>query len=140
MEIDPAVLGVLIPLVAVTLGIGLAIVSVFTRHRARIAALEQRHRERMAAIEKGIELPPELADDAGAPGNATRAKKPAARYLLQGLVCFGIGVALLLSTLTIMPEELLLPGGILVAIGAALIIFYFVVGKQESGPPDDITR
>ena len=124
-------IGVLIPLVAVFMGIGLAIVSVITQHRARVKALEQRHRERMAAIEKGIELPPELASDAGE--DAGRGRKPASRYLLQGLVCLGIGIALLISSVTIMPAELQLPGGILVAIGADLLVFYVATGRTT--PP-----
>lgn len=124
-------IGVLIPLVAVFMGIGLAIVSVITQHRARVKALEQRHRERMAAIEKGVELPPELASDAGE--DAGRGKKPASRYLLQGMVCLGIGIALLISSVTVMPVELQLPGGILVAIGAALVIFYVATGRTK--PP-----
>ena len=131
METTVSEIGVLIPLVAVFMGIGLAIVSVITQHRARVQALEQRHRERMAAIEKGIELPSDLASDAGE--DAGRGKKPASRFLLQGLVCLGIGIALLISSVTIMPAELQLPGSILAAIGAALIIFYLVIGR--STPP-----
>jgi hypothetical protein len=137
---DVEQLGVLIPLVAIFMGISLAIVTVLAQHRTRLAALEQRHRERMAAIEKGVELPPELDSDTDAQGNMARAKRPASRYLLQGLVCLGIGLALLLSTLTVMPQELLLPGAILVAIGAALIIFYLATGRQESRPPGDPPR
>jgi hypothetical protein len=132
-------IAVLIPLVAVFMGIGLAIVSVIARHRARVKALEQRHLERMAAIEKGIELPPELASDAV--DDASRSRKSAARYLLQGLVCLGIGIALLISSVTIMPIEMQLPGGILVALGAALIIFYVATGRPKPPvPPGDGPR
>ena len=130
METTVSEIGVLIPLVAVFMGIGLAIVSVITQHRARVAAMEQRHRERMAAIEKGIELPLDLASDSD---DAGRGRKPASRYLLQGLICLGIGAALLVSSFTIMPTELQLPGGILVAIGAALVIFYVATGRTT--PP-----
>ncbi len=131
METTVSEIGVLIPLVAVFMGIGLAIVSVITQHRARVAAMEQRHRERMAAIEKGIELPPDLVSDSA--DDAGRGRKPASRYLLQGLICLGIGAALLVSSFTIMPAELQLPGGILVAIGAALVIFYVATGRTK--PP-----
>jgi VIT1/CCC1 family predicted Fe2+/Mn2+ transporter len=135
MNLNVAQLGVLIPLLAIFMGLSLAIVTVFTRHRSRIAALEQRHRERMAAIEKGVELPPELSPDTEAESDAGRVRKPAARYLLQGLVCLGIGAALLVSTISVMPEELLLPGSILVAIGAAFVIYYFIAGRNETPPP-----
>jgi mannose/fructose/N-acetylgalactosamine-specific phosphotransferase system component IIC len=139
METTVSEIGVLIPLVAVFMGIGLAIVSVITQHRTRVKALEQRHRERMAAIEKGIELPPDLASDTG--DDVGRGKKSAARYLLQGLICLGIGAALLVSSFTIMPAELQLPGGILVAIGAALVIFYVATGRTKpSALPGDPPR
>jgi hypothetical protein len=136
MGITVEQIGVLIPLVAVFMGIGLAIVSVIAQHRTRVKALEQRHLERMAAIEKGIELPPDLASDPG--DDAGKTRKPAARYLLQGLVCLGIGVALLVSSVTIMPAELQLPGGILVAIGAALVIFYVVTGRPGKPGSSDV--
>ena len=129
METTVSEIGVLIPLAAVFMGIGLAIVSVIAQHRTRVKALEQRHRERMAAIEKGIELPPDLASDAG--DDTGQGKKSASRFLLQGLVCLGIGIALLISSVTIMPAELQLPGGILAAIGVALIVFYVATGRPK---------
>ncbi len=139
METTVSVIGVLIPLVAVFMGIGLAIVSVVARHRTRVRALEQRHLERMAAIEKGIELPSDLASEAEQ--DAGQGKKPVARFLLQGLVCLGIGIALLISSVTIMPAELQLPGSVLAAIGAALIIFYLVAGRSAPPtPPGDGSR
>ena len=131
METNVEEIAVMIPVVAIVMGIGLALVSVIAQHRTRVKALEQRHRERMAAIEKGIELPPDLASDSADDGG--RGKKPASRYLLQGLICLGIGAALLVSSFTIMPAELQLPGGVLVAIGAALIIFYVAIGRTK--PP-----
>ena len=139
MQTTVSEIGVLIPLVAVFMGIGLAIVSVITQHRTRVKALEQRHRERMAAIEKGIELPTDLASDST--DDAGRGRKPASRYLLQGLICLGIGAALLVSSFTIMPSELQLPGGILVAIGAALVIFYVATGRTTPPTsPGDLPR
>lgn len=140
MELGASEIGVLIPLVAVFMGISLAIVTVFTRHRARLAALEQRHRERMAAIEKGVELPPELGPDPEAENDAGRLPQPASRYLLQGLVCLGIGTALIVSTFNVMPIELQLPGFILVAIGAALILYYFLAGRRDPRPGNDSPR
>ena len=132
-------IGVLIPLVAVFMGIGLGMVSVIAHYRTRVKALEQRHLERMAAIEKGIELPPELASDSV--DDAGRSKKSASRHLLQGLICLGIGAALLISSFTIMPAELQLPAGVLLAIGAALIIFYVATGRTKPPAlPDDPPR
>jgi hypothetical protein len=132
---NAAELGVLLPIIIVTLSLGYAIVSTVMRSRERVAALEHRHKERLAAIEKGIELPPELPlvdEDASGP-------KKASRFLLRGLVCLGIGIAIAFSALTVMPEELLLPASILIAIGTALTIYYFVVARRDepgAAPPD----
>src|SRR5258707_256231 len=54
----PALLGIMIPIIAIVLGIGLAIVSAFLNYKRRKDMFALYHQERMAAIEKGVELPP----------------------------------------------------------------------------------
>jgi hypothetical protein len=128
---DVEILGVLIPIIAITLGIALSVIIVWTRHRARLAALDQRHRERMAAIEKGVELPPELPINED---ESNTGPKKASRFLLRGLVCLGIGAALLVSAFTMAIDMLALPGYVLVAIGLALTIYYVAAARNESDP------
>lgn len=127
---DVEILGVLIPIIAITLGIALSLTVVWTRYRARIAALEQRHLERMAAIEKGIELPAELPLDGD---DGSKGPKKGSRFLLRGLVCLAIGIALLVSAFSLGYDLLTLPGYVLIAIGLALIIFYLIAARRE--PP-----
>ena len=55
---DPGVIGVFIPIVAIVMGIGIGMLSIWSEHKRKAQLLEQNHRERMHAIEKGIELPP----------------------------------------------------------------------------------
>ena len=55
---DPGVIGVFIPIVAIVMGIGIGMLSIWSEHKRKSQLLEQNHRERMHAIEKGIELPP----------------------------------------------------------------------------------
>lgn len=133
---DIAILGVLIPIIAVTLGLGCAIVAVIGNHRRRVHELEFRHRERMAAIEKGMELPPEpLPQSSGVDSHYER-RTPSAgsRYLLRGLVWAGIGCAL------VMPgdrfgHDYWSFGWIAVAVGSAYLIYYFVEARHLGSPP-----
>ena len=54
---DPGVIGVFIPIVAIVMGIGIGMLAIWSEHKRKSQMLEQNHRERMQAIEKGIELP-----------------------------------------------------------------------------------
>ena len=96
---DPGVIGVFIPIVAIVMGIGVAIVSIWSEHKRKAQLLEQNHRERMQAIEKGIELPPlppNLVGMSNGPSTASAAKslRSGIMLVLIGiLLFFGIGVA-----------------------------------------------
>ncbi|MGH8288958.1 MAG: DUF6249 domain-containing protein [Steroidobacteraceae bacterium] len=52
------IFGVSVPVVAIVLGIGCAMFSMYLDYRKKRELLQLHHAERMAAIEKGIELPP----------------------------------------------------------------------------------
>ena len=58
IDMDPGVIGVFIPIVAIVMGIGIGMLAIWSEHRRKAQLLEQNHRERMHAIEKGLELPP----------------------------------------------------------------------------------
>lgn len=126
-----AELGVMIPIIAVTLGLLCAMLSVIANHRRRLHELEFRHRERMAAIEKGMELPP----DPGAPNHVEtyyserRTASPGSRYLLRGLVWLGIGFALVMPGYRF-DHDYWSFGWIAVAVGGAYLIYYFVEGRH----------
>jgi hypothetical protein len=128
---SPDVIGVFVPIVAIVMGVGLAMLSEVTSYRRRSQALAQRHAERLAAIEKGVELPPD-AGDPDAQIELAKALRPP-RYLLRGLVYGGIGAALVLSW----------PGGdhpirtvgwVLAAVGVAHVIYYAIEGRKERRP------
>lgn len=89
----PGEIGVLIPIIAIVMGVGLAMIETIASHRRRSQALEQRHRERMAAIEKGVELPPDANDPEAQLELAKAMRKP--RFMLRGFVLVGIGGALI---------------------------------------------
>jgi hypothetical protein len=52
------IVGMMVPICAIVMGIGLAMFVVWLRYRRRRELYQLHHAERMAAIEKGIDLPP----------------------------------------------------------------------------------
>jgi hypothetical protein len=137
----PAILGVLIPIIAIVLGMAVAIVAVTTHHRQRVQRAELHHRERMAAIEKGLELPPEPPDP-DYQAEVVKAFSPG-RYLLRGLVWLLVGVTLTVAlSQTNRGDEHYLFGLIPAGVGLAYLIYYFVEGrrtKPESPAPSGAT-
>lgn len=57
-ENSVALLGEMIPILAIVLGLGLVMVRIYLDFRKKREMFQLYHAERMAAIEKGIELPP----------------------------------------------------------------------------------
>jgi len=145
---------VLIPLLAISLGIGTMITGMVLWHRHRVREMEMRHAERMAAIQQGMEPPDLQAPPAPPPGiyppppgaypppphaydpyapRPRRSRDPA-RYLLRGLVWLGIGLALSFGR---GPWDGGLGqfGWIAVAVGVAYLIYYGVDHGRYNGPP-----
>src|SRR6516162_4306507 len=77
-------LGLLIPIISVTVSLGALIVWIVAWSRRRMHEIDCRHKERMAAIEKGFELPPESVPH-------PEQSPPRPRSLLRALI--GLGVA-----------------------------------------------
>jgi uncharacterized membrane protein YidH (DUF202 family) len=81
-----------IPVVAIIMGIGIAMLGMWTDHQRKSQMLAQLHRERMAAIEKGMELPP-LKLDLEPVQTAITTANPA-RVLRIGVLLLTIGIVL----------------------------------------------
>ena len=117
---DPAIVGVFIPIVAILAGIAVAIVAMFTGHRQRLQRAELRHRERLAAIDKGFELPPDPPDVDPKAGDD-------ARFLRHGLVLVALGVTLTAAMFQIPDKNVpYLFGLIPAAIGVAYLVYYVI--------------
>jgi cadmium resistance protein CadD (predicted permease) len=115
-------MALLIPILFIVLGVGVAIVAIVTSHREKLKRAEQRHRERIAAIEKGIDLPfdPE-------PGAEPRRGSS----LKSGLIGLFIGIVLYFALREVADEDVALFGLVPAAIGLANLIFYFVEARRN---------
>ena len=131
----PDTLGIMIPIVAIVMGVGLAMIETVASHRRRSQALAQRHQERMAAIEKGIELPPDANDPEAQLELAKAMRKP--RFLLRGFVLIGIGGALIATWPGDGDHVIRTAGWVALAIGVAQLLYYAVEGRKER---DDRSR
>ncbi|MGO8764619.1 MAG: hypothetical protein ACLQSR_05715 [Limisphaerales bacterium] len=130
----PDVINALIPIVAIVMGIGIGMLSIYLTYRKRKEMFALYHQERMAAIEKGIELPPLPEDFFRENGGRPHRRSPH-RTLLYGLVLVFIGLTSYLALHFTVPRTeaggdpalyALIPGGI----GAACLIYYFTVGRR----------
>jgi preprotein translocase subunit YajC len=123
------IIGVFIPIVAIVMGIGIAMLAIWSEHKRKAQLLEQNHRERMHALEKGIELPalpPNLVGASNGPSTATAAKS-----LRSGIMLTLIGVLLYFAIYTAGGHEGALFGLIPAAIGIANFVYAGILWQQE---------
>jgi uncharacterized membrane protein YuzA (DUF378 family) len=118
---NEGIVAIFIPIIAIIMGISAGIVGIVSRHRQQLQRVELRHKERVVAMEKGLEPPPELADDG--------VRRP--RYLLKGLVWSFAGVAAYFPLASLAGEDESMLAVVPVAIGLAYLVFYFVQGRHE---------
>jgi uncharacterized protein DUF6249 len=121
-EIVP-ILGIMIPIVAIIMGVGMIMLKGVLDYRRRRETLQLYHAERMAAIEKGLEvpaLPAELFQDA----DKREARKPT-NYLFRGWLLLLIGISICAAMLLTGDRDGwwgLIPAGI----GVAYLLTYWV--------------
>jgi hypothetical protein len=122
----------MIPVVAIVMGIGCAIMAMYFNYRKRQEMFALYHQERMAAIDKGIELPPLP------PEFFTEDGKPPSKHgtLLGGLITTFVGLGLAVALYCMCNFNVALFALIPLGVGLALLIFYFTVGKKEAEAAD----
>jgi cadmium resistance protein CadD (predicted permease) len=123
-------IAVFIPIVAIVMGIGVAMLSIWSEHRRKEKLLEQNHRERMHAIEKGIELPPLPANLVGLSNGPSTAS--AAKSLRSGVMLLLIGILLFFAINTAGGREGALFGLIPAAVGIANLLYAAIQWKKEN--------
>ena len=145
MDINPAIMGMLIPIVAIVGGITVVIVSMMTKARLR----ELEIKERIAMIERGMVPAPE-ADPRGFDHAITRLEQVQRIRELQGnagsrhrragvtLMGVGFGLMVLISFTGEDPATGFGVGGFLVVIGLAFFI-NALFDRRQSPPPSTIS-
>jgi Domain of unknown function (DUF6249) len=112
------IIGELIPIVAIIMGIGMVMLSLYLDFRKKRELVQAYHAERMAAIEKGIEIPPLPAELLQV--GIKREPHPA-RHRRNGLILLFLGIAISGALLS-EGDRGALWGAIPAAIGLALLI------------------
>ncbi|HAM70423.1 MAG TPA: hypothetical protein DCM86_02140 [Verrucomicrobiales bacterium] len=126
-------LALLIPILAVVLGIGTGMLSLLLRYRRQRAMFALYHEERMAAIDKGVELPP-LPEDFFSDDWRSSGPRSPHRTLLAGLVCLfaGVGLSAALYYNVHRNPSVALFGLIPIGLGVAYLVYYAAVGRREA--------
>jgi hypothetical protein len=118
-----------IPIIAIVMGIGIAMLAIVLNYRKRKEIFALYHQERMMALEKGVEMPPVPDDLLTDEAMSARADNPR-RHLLKGLVWLFIGIGMLVAIYVAVDVRKALFGLIPAGIGLAHLIYYFVEGRN----------
>ncbi len=139
-----AILGVMIPIVAIVMGLGLGMLKLWLDFRRKRDILQAHHAERMAAIDKGIELPPlppqfyalegeSAAEDAGSRSQRSRA---GSSYLRSGLTWLLVGLAISIALYADQnhshARNAALWGLVPAAYGLARLLFYLISSRAAA--------
>ena len=135
---DPGIIAVFIPIVAIIMGIGIGMLAIWSEHKRKAQLLEQNHRERMHAIEKGIELPP-LPPNLVGMGNGP-ATASAAKSLRSGIMLVLIGIVLYFAIGMSGGQEGALFGLIPAAVGIANLVYAAIQWNKEKTEPRSLDR
>lgn len=134
---SPAVIGAMIPIVAITFGIGIGCLAIWAEHKRKLELIDRLHRERMLALEKGVE-PPALPP--GMVGDLAAKSRPVSRYLWpkamrNGLALFFGGIVMYFAVEQAGGHEGAMFMLVLAVIGLANLIYAGVLWQQEKKEP-----
>ncbi len=124
---DPEVIGVLIPVVAIVFGVSAGMLATWATHRRKEQFLQHVHKERMAAIERGIpipELPRGLFDQNEQP--------TVARSMRTGIIMLLIAVILYFAITTAGAADIALFGLIPGAVGIGNLFYAWMLHRQPA--------
>jgi hypothetical protein len=121
------VIAVMIPIVAIVMGIGIGMLSLVLDYRKKRDMFAMHHKERLVAIEKGMEVPP-LPPEFFQNGRRKYAHSPS-DLLRRGLVLLLVGVAVSVALYGTHNRSYLW-GLVPAAIGIAQLLAYFIEARK----------
>ncbi len=120
------IIAVMIPIVAIVMGVGIGMLSLFLDYRKKREMFALHHKERLAAIDKGMDVPP-LPDEFFQ--DPRRRVRPLGDYLRRGLVLLLVGIAVTFALYDTMHHDYLW-GLIPCAMGIANLIYYWIESRK----------
>ena len=124
---NPGVIGVFIPIVAIVMGIGIGMLAIWAEHKRKSQLLDLLHRERLHALDKGLEPPPIPANLAGDGDEAPSA----AKSLRSGVMLVLIGAILCVGIYSTGGDEAAWFGLIPAAVGVGNLLYALLLWKKE---------
>jgi len=118
-------LALMIPIIAVVMGLGTAMLAIYLGYRKRRDMFALYHQERMAAIDKGVEVPP-IPDSFFASAYTSSPR----RDLLKGLVWLFLGIGITVALYNNLHSKKALYGLLPLGIGLAYLIYYMAEGRK----------
>jgi hypothetical protein len=120
---DTDQIAVFIPIVAIVMGIGIGMLSIFFDYRKKQDMFAMHHKERMAAIDKGMDVPP-LPPEFFRDGRACRPRVHG-DFLRRGLVLLFVGAAVSVALYNT-NRNAYLWGLVPAAVGVAQLLYYYL--------------
>ena len=125
---DKNVVVVFVPIIAIIMGIGLAMLGLWLDYQKKTKMFELHHKERLAALERGIELPP-------LPVEFFQGRAPSTSrgqgLLLWGLIFTLVGLAFAAAQSINGDTESAAWALVPIAVGTAQLIYYYVVLRPQ---------
>jgi hypothetical protein len=130
----------MIPIVAITLGIAIGALAIWSEHKRKLELIDRLHRERMLALEKGVE-PPALPP--GMVGDLAAKTKLVPKYLWpkamrNGLALFFGGIVMFFAVDRAGGSEGAMFMLVVAVIGLANLIYAAVLWQQEKSEPSKL--
>lgn len=120
------VIAVMVPIVAIVMGVGIGMLTVFLDYRKKREMFALHHKERLAAIEKGMDvppLPPEFFQD------PRRRPRTPSDYLRRGLIMLLLGIAITVALYSASRRDYLW-GLLPVAFGVANLLYFYLESRK----------
>jgi hypothetical protein len=126
------ILPIFIPIVAIIMGVGVAMLAIWTNYKRKSEMFELHHKERLLAIERGMEVPSLPDDFFKTSGKLAATPDDRLRY---GLMWLLVGVALMIALALNSGLERAAWGLLPVAVGLAYLIYYAIVARNQPSNP-----